>query len=144
MTQLKSQMLGLSLGLTTAIGCIFYEKLVTNFSFMTIAFLKLIEALLIVTLSFIIFPNSFKSDVTKFTSDITYVRWGTFFVLTGITSLLWYLITKKQGVMAGSLYEVKYIVMLALIYILFGDQKFNINTAVGMVLALFSVYFISK
>lgn len=39
MTQLKSQMLGLTLGLATAIGCIFYEKIVSNFSYMTLLIL---------------------------------------------------------------------------------------------------------
>lgn len=68
----------------------------------------------------------------------------TIFILSGTTTIIWYLITKKQGVMVGSIYEVKYIVMLALIYILFGENKFTLNTVVGITLALGSIYFISK
>ncbi len=46
--------------------------------------------------------------------------------------------------MTGSIYEVKYIVMLSLLYIVFGDNKFTINTAIGVMLAIGSMYFISK
>lgn len=46
--------------------------------------------------------------------------------------------------MAGSLYEVKYIIMLSMIYIMIGDNKFTLNTGLGVVLAIGSIYFISK
>lgn len=144
MTPLKSQLLGLSLGLATAIGCIFYEKLVHNFSYMTFVIILLIELLCLLLAGYFIFPNELQQDYQKFVSDSKYFWWTLFYVSTGVTSLFWYVLTKHQGVMVGSIYEVKYIVMLAVIYIMFGDDKFTWNTAIGVLLALGSIYFISK
>ena len=42
------------------------------------------------------------------------------------------------------MYIIAYIVILAVIYVLFGDQKFTSNTVMGVFLALCSIYFISK
>ncbi len=77
-------------------------------------------------------------------SDNKYWVWILIYLSTGITGMLWFKITKHQGVMTSSLYEVKYIVMLAILYIMFGEQKFTFNTAMGVVLAMGSIYFISK
>jgi hypothetical protein len=60
MTQLKSQLLGLLLGLVTAIGCIIYEKIVHNFSF---AFLQLIN-IVTATIFFIIGYLDDKYNIT--------------------------------------------------------------------------------
>lgn len=144
MGQLKSQLFGILLALATAVGCIFYEKIVQNFSFATMMFILLIETSLLVIVGLILFPNQLVEDYTKFISDSKYSIWALCYILTGITSVCWYIITKNQGIMVGSLYEVKYIVMLAIIYILFSDNKFTLNTGIGLILALTSVYFISK
>ena len=144
MTPLKSQVLGLLLGLMTAIGCIFYEKIVHNFSFMGFLIIKGIETLLLCGIAFFFMNNNVPSDYAKFISEPKYMWWTLIYITTGITTILWYIITEKQGVMAGSIYEVKYIVMLALIYIVFGDNKFTVNTAVGVAFAMVSIYFISK
>ena len=84
------------------------------------------------------------NDVTKLFSNKTFIWYAVLYSLTWITTILWYIITKKQGVMVGSIYEVKYIVILAIFYIAFGDQKFTLNTGIGVFLALCSIYFISK
>lgn len=144
MTPLKSQLLGLSLGLATAIGCIFYEKLVGSFSYITMVIIFMIEMVGLFAVGMFIFPNELQSDYHKFMSDPKYWWWALIYIGTGVTSLLWYKITKDQGVMTGSIYEVKYIVMLAIIYIMFGDNKFTMNTAIGIILALGSIYFVSK
>jgi drug/metabolite transporter (DMT)-like permease len=144
MTPLKSQILGLLLGLTTAIGCIFYEKIVHNFSFMGFMLIKGIETALLCGIAYFYMNNNVPSDYSKFISEPKYMWWALIYVATGITSVLWYIITEKQGVMAGSIYEVKYIIMLALIYIAFGDNKFTLNTGIGVVMAMISIYFISK
>lgn len=144
MNPLKSQALGISLALATAIGLIFYEKLVNHFSFIWVSLIIILERILFAIVAYFIFDNYIGQDATKFVSEPKYWGWGVFYILTGCTGLLWYYITKTQGAMTGSLYEVKYIVMLALIYILFGDKTFNLNTAIGCVLALGSVYFVSK
>ncbi len=144
MTPLKSQILGLSLGLSTAIGCIFYEKIVQNFSLMTFMVIKVIELLFFLIAFKIILPSDSSNDFSKVISEPKYILWIIVYVLTGITTIIWYIITKEQGVMVSSLYEIKYIVMLALIYLAFGDNKFTINTAIGVCLAIGSIYFISK
>ncbi len=140
----KSQILGLLLGFSTAVGCIFFEKITHNFSFMGFIVIKFIELLLLAILATLIFPNEISSDYQKFFSDSRFALFIGGYILTGVTSILWYVITKKQGVMTGSIYEVKYIVMLAIIYILFGDNKFTLNTAIGILFAVGSIYFISK
>lgn len=144
MTQIKSQILGLILGLATAIGCIFYEKIVNNFSYLTFIFIFGVELTLLGIAGYCIFPNTLSTDINKLFSDSKYIWWAVFYICTGVTSLLWYIITKDKGVMTGSIYEVKYIVMLSILYIIFGDNKFTINTAIGVMLAIGSMYFISK
>lgn len=144
MTSLKSQILGLSLGFITAIGCIFYEKIVHNFSFLTFLLILITEQLLLFSVGYFIFPNELEADYKKFISEPKFLYYSLAYIATGATSILWFVITKSQGVMAGSLYEVKYIVIMALIYIAFGENKFTINTAIGLVLAMGSIYFISK
>lgn len=145
MTALKSQLLGLALGLITAIGCIFYEKLVHHFSLLGIVAIKIMEAIFILLLVLIFTPTTeLSKDYTILSTTPKLYTAITIFILSGTTTIIWYLITKKQGVMVGSIYEVKYIVMLALIYILFGENKFTLNTVVGITLALGSIYFISK
>ena len=142
--QVKSQILGLSLGLATAVGCIFYEKLVSNFSFATLWLAVSIDVVLFRALGFFFFQSDALADYHKFMSDKTYWVWLAIYVATGITGMLWYKITKDSGVMVGSIYEVKYIVMLAIIYIMFGEDKFTLNTGIGVFFALISIYFISK
>lgn len=144
MSPLKSQLLGLALGLATAIGCIFYEKIVHQFSYLTFWIILIIEMILLGVTGYFIFPNELKQDYAKFMSDSKYLLWTIAYIATGVTSMLWFVITKNQGVMAGSLYEVKYIVMLAIIYIIFGENKFTFNTVMGVGLAMGSIYFISK
>lgn len=153
MTQFKSQILGLILGLGTAIGCIFYEKLVHNFSYRFFLIVLGIDTAILFLLS--LFPfvgknipsvgnGSLQADCIKFFSNSQYILYGIGYISTCITGLLWYGITKDSSVMVSSIYEVKYIVMLAVIYIIFGDQRFTLNTAIGVLLALSSIYFISK
>ncbi len=144
MTPLKSQILGLLLGLTTAIGCIFYEKIVHNFSFMGFMLIKGIETLLLCGIAYFFMNNNVPNDFSKFISEPKYMWWALIYIGTGITSVLWYILTEKQGMMASSLYEVKYIVMLAVIYWIFGDKQFSWNLAFGTLLAICSIYFISK
>lgn len=46
--------------------------------------------------------------------------------------------------MASSLFEIKYIIVLAIIYVFAGEQKMTLNMAIGVILALSSIYFITK
>lgn len=144
MSQIKSQCLGLILGLATAIGCLVYERLVKEFSYSFMLLIFMFEVLLLWIAGTIIFEHDLKSDFVKFISDWKYCGFALIYVLTGITSLLWYKIARAQGVMVGSIYEVKYIIMLAVLYILFGQQKMTVNTIMGICFAMCSIWFISK
>jgi len=144
MGQIQSQILGIALAVTTAIGCLAYEKLVKNFSFGIIILLATIFYVPI--LAGIVFYNkaTFGADVTKLIHDKTFLIYAIIYVLTWVTVPLWYVITKHQGVLVGSIYEVKYIVVLAVFYIFLGDRSFTIYTVAGLLCALMSIYFISK
>ena len=96
-------------------------------------------------MGYFVFDNDVRGDYQKFIADPTFL-WlslGRSFVIA-ITSVCWFYITKNEGVMVGSIYEIKYIVIMALIYIVFGESKFTWNMAIGVSLALGSIYFISK
>lgn len=143
MNPLKSQALGLCLGLSTAIGCVLYEKLVVRLSYMTMAGIFLAEYLLFG----LAFGLLFKNDLTKDYQALSEPKLGLYailYILTGITSPIWYYITRQQGVMVSSLYEVKYVVMLAILYWMFGVHKLTPNLVAGTLLALASIYCISR
>lgn len=144
MTPLKSQILGISLAITTAIGCIAYEKLVKNFSINMIFMLGVMFFVPAIICYSAYDKDAIAKDWTKLIHDKYLIIAAVVYTLTWITVPIWYSITKSQGVMAGSIYEVKYIIIMALIYIAFGENKFTINTAIGVVLAMGSIYFISK
>lgn len=144
MTPLKSQTLGLCLGFATAVGCIAYEKIVKNYSYVSLWIFFMIEMAFLLIAGNLFFKPTLQADYSKFIANPMHWFWAGLYICTGVTSLLWYKITTEQDVMVGSIYEVKYIVMMALLYIAFGDGKFTWNTAVGVILALGSIYFISK
>jgi drug/metabolite transporter (DMT)-like permease len=132
--------MGLSLAVATAVGCVAYERLVKSLSYTTVG--------LIISLDAFIFTTAYTVWNGLPASDLETLRTLklplTIFIASGITSPLWYFITRKQSVMAGSIYEVKYIVILAVVYILFGSEKMTWNTALGVLMAMCSIYFISK
>ncbi len=142
--QVKSQILGLGLAFATAIGCIFFEKLSKNFSKLTFMIIKITESLILCAIAATFFSKNIQSEYTLMTSSIKYPLYVVGYIATGVTTILWFTISKNQDVMVSSIYEVKYIIMLAVIYILFGEEKFTVNTLLGVVLALCSIYFISK
>lgn len=97
MTQLQSQLLGLLLGFATAVGCIFYEKLVHNFSYISMWTIIAAEMLILLCCGHFLFKNDFSNDYNKFISDAKYPIWTIIYILTGITSLLWYKITNEMN-----------------------------------------------
>ncbi len=138
--QVKSQVLGLSLGAATAIGCLAYERIVKNFSYFTVGFIGCLAYVPFFTLS-LLWDSQLRADVSK----LGQFKWPIIiFLASGVTSPIWYLITRKQSVMVGGIYEIKYILMLALFYIFFGENKMTANTFIGICCAVASVYFISK
>lgn len=145
MNILKSQIFGLLLAILTALGCIAYEKIVFSFSINFIYIIKIFELLFAVLIVFLFFNDySIKNDFNILIKNSSLMMWTMIYIVTAITGILWFIITKSQGVMVGSIYEVKYIVMLAIIYYLIGDKKFSLELLVGVLLAIGSIYFISK
>ena len=138
--QVKSQLLGLSLGAATAIGCLAYERLVKNFSFFTVGLIAC-AAYIPFFVGSLLFENSVRDDF----SWLSNYKWAiTVFLASGVTSPCWYLITRKQSLMVAGVYEIKYVLMLALFYIFFGNKPMTFNTFIGICFAVASVYFISK
>jgi hypothetical protein len=144
MSQLQSQILGILLAIITALGCISYEKLVKNFSFGIIILLATLFYVPVLVGMFLYSKGTLGAEVVKLVHDRTFLMYAAFYVLTWITVPLWYVITKNQGVLVSSIYEVKYIVVLAIFYLLWGDRNITVYTAAGLVCALMSIYFISK
>ncbi|MES2023572.1 MAG: hypothetical protein V4439_02715 [Patescibacteria group bacterium] len=144
MGKIPPQILGIILATTTAIGCIAYEKLVKNFSIGIIILLALL--FYVPAIAGIIFFNkeTLSADVVKLIHNKTFITYAIIYVLTWATVPLWYIITKNQGILVGSIYEVKYIVVLAVFYIFWGEKTFTAYTAAGLLFALASIYFISK
>ena len=132
------------LGFATAIGCIAYEKIVHALSYPTLLIFIMMEYILIRSIGIWLFPGDVVVDYHKLLSTPSLIMWAAIYIASGITGLLWYWLTRKSGVMVGSIYEVKYIVIMAVLYIMFGDSKFTLDTAIGVGLALASIYFISK
>ena len=139
--QIKSQVFGLSLALATAIGCLAYERLVKSLPYTSVCFFVWFEYFWIWML-LLLFGKDGGIPQTSYWKEN---KWTILvFLLSGITSPLWYIITRKQNVMVGAIYEIKYIVVLAIIYLFFGSSNLSWNTVVGIILAMFSIYFISK
>jgi drug/metabolite transporter (DMT)-like permease len=142
MNPVLSQILGLMLGLVTAIGCIAYEKLVMRCSlpftvlaglFFTVPFSG---AMLVFGIS------SLRTDWTLATPETRW--WALVYCLSWVSTPLWYFLTRRQGVMVGAVYEVKYVVILAGAYWLFGDKPMSANLLIGLCLALVSIWFVSR
>lgn len=144
MTQLKSQILGIALAILTGVGCIAYEKIAKNFSYSMVMVGWAIEFLILLAFNVVLMQSDLKSDITKMQAEPKYLWWMLLWASTAVTSVLWYIITSKQSAMTASLYEVKFIICMAFIYIMFGESRFTWNTAIGTVLTIVAVYFISK
>lgn len=138
--QVQSQVFGLSLALVTAVGCLAYERLTKACSYFTVGLLVCLSYTPFFCAS-LLWNNTVKQDLVALSQHKTAVA---LFILSGATGPLWYSLTRTQSVMVGSIYEVKYIFMLALFYIFFGSKPMTANMAVGITFALISLYFISK
>ena len=138
--QIKSQLFGISLAIATALGCLAYERIVKSYSYFTVGLILLLSYFPFV-LAAVFLNNTVRNDFSRMAEN---KWWILLYIASGITSPLWYLITRKQSVMVGAIYEVKYIVVMAILYLFFGSTHLSWNTAIGIVLAMCSIYFISK
>lgn len=141
--QLLLQFYGIMLAVMTAIGCISYEKMIKAFSYSTVVLFVILSYLPFLILM-IITNNHIGEDLMKCSKDKTLIWSCGIYILSGITSPLWYWITKQKGIIASSIFEIKYIVILSVLYIILGQNQLTTNTVVGIFFALLSVYFITK
>lgn len=142
--ELKSQVEGLGLAVLTAAGCIAYEKIVKASRLSSILFISLLFYLpAFVWLAWRDWVGT-ANEMRRIWTDPSLRWWSATYLVTWLTTPLWFMITKEQSVLAGSLYEVKYIVILAVFYFFIGQQRLSINLAVACVCALASIYFISR
>jgi hypothetical protein len=140
--QTQSQLLGIALATLTAVGCLAYERLVKAYSIGVILTLTLV--FYIPFLVGILFWNgrSLGRDLIAMTTEHPWsalVYWATF-----LTTPIWFIITKRQSVLAGGIYEMKYLVVLAAGYAIFGARGITTNIVIGLILALMSVWFVSR
>lgn len=136
-TELISQAFGVSLAIVTACGCIAYERMVIAFPFWAVG--------MMVSMSYVPFwicALIFSKEPLPPIRD----HWGALliFVCSGITAPLWYAITKKQGVLVSSTYEIKYVVILGIFYAWFGEHKITPLAMLGVLLAVASVWCLSR
>ncbi len=138
---IKSQIQGLSLAMFTAVGCLAYERIVKESRYCSIVFLNaaFYGPLLVGMLTL-----GARQEIYRICTIPSLKWWALIYFITSITGPLWFVITKKQSVMAGSLYEVKYILILALFYVMVGQSRLTLNLAIACVCALASVYFVSR
>lgn len=139
-----SQFLGIWLALLTAIGCVAYEKLVMRHSYGVIIFLATLFYIPSIICLMISSRGALITEVRQTITAPDTKWWALIYFLTWATTPIWFQITKKQGVLAGSIYEVKYIVILALFYAALGDRPITPNLTIGALLALGSIFFISR
>ncbi len=142
--QQQSQALGLTLATVTAIGCVAYEKLVESCSIFIIFCLATLFYLPATVYMIFYQKQSVQSDLSTLWGNWGLIFAAAIYFLSWITTPLWFFITKKQGVLVGSIYEIKYIIILVMIYSFFGDKPITTNTYIGIFLAICSVWFISK
>lgn len=135
------QWFGVALAVATAFGCVAYERLVKSFSYPFVALFVATSYIPPFLVALYLKPGSISEEMPKLADH----RWSLLiYYLSGITSVLWYVVTRRQGVVVGALFEVKYIVVLALFYICFGEGRLSWNVILGVVLAGASIYLISK
>lgn len=134
--QIKTQAIGLALAASTAIGCVAYEKIVKTSSYFTTG--------LLVSLSYLPFwaaSRFFQSQECESRCD---AKWIVIFLASGCTGPMWYWLTKTKTVLTGAVFEVKYIAILVISSIVIGEKGVTAYTVIGSIMAMLSIYFISK
>ena len=144
MNALKSQLLGLVLAISTGAGCLAYERLVKSTSIRSIIFLAC--AFYVPFAAYLAYSNweIAVADWKTIASSSKLTWCAVIYYASWITTPIWWIVTRQQGVMTASVYEIKYIVVIAVLYTIFGDKPMTWNIVVGIGFALASIYFVSK
>lgn len=142
-SQFNLQVIGILLAVITAMGCIAYEKMVNSFSYCTVVMFVVLSYFPFFIIS-IFSNNQLMSDLSKI-KESTSLKWSIFiFMISGATSYCWYYITKIKGVMVGGVFEMKFLLILALFYIICGTNPMTTNVIIGLIFSLLGIYFITK
>lgn len=129
---MRTVLLGGLLSLSTAIGCIFYGRLVKSHPFLVMAILRSLESIIIIPIAFWMCRNE--------QIEWAAIKTGTFalntsiYLLTAITAPLWYMLTRETDVAVASSFEGTYVFILILFGILGGLEAFTWRYAVGCTL----------
>lgn len=143
MNSLALQALGIGLAMNAAVGCLLYERLVPRLSYGGTTVLMLAQYFACLLASGY-FDGSIRDDLRTIYTDRQCWWWAVAYMLTcGFASILWYQITKGHGVLASSVFEAKYVAILAVAYLICGDRKLSWEVVTGLGLAVASLYFIS-
>lgn len=134
--QLKIQLIGLGLAISTAIGCVAYEKIVKSSSYLFVGFLVSLSYVPFWVTSILFQSRSNYKPINKI--------WIIIFIISGCTGPLWYWLTRTKNVLTGATFEIKYIGILVVCSILLGEKDITINTIIGVLFAMASIYFISR
>jgi drug/metabolite transporter (DMT)-like permease len=136
--QVISQLLGVALAVITAAGCLAYERLAQAYSYFWVGML--------VSLSYAIFwIASLPLQSNAVRPNLWEHRWAiVVFLLSGATGPIWYYVARKQGILVASTYEMKYVVVLGIFYMFFGEHRVTPTAAMGVIFAVLSVICLSK
>lgn len=138
--------MGLVLASATAVGCVAYGHLCKSVSWLFIGLLTLVffAPLGIYAILSSEGRSAFSADLSAVSSSRSLIVASVIYVITWATSPIWYYLTYRKGVMASSIYELKYVAILAVFYWLIGDRPFSANLAIGSALSVCSLFFISR
>lgn len=129
---------GFALAVFTAAACVVYERLVQAYSTTAVVLAVLASYLPALVWVMLYGEGGAPVDARFFKLCAVYAA------LASVATVIWLRITRDQGVLAGGLYEMKYVVVLALFYALAGSKPITARTLLGGALAMLSVYIVSK
>jgi hypothetical protein len=138
------QIIGVLLASLTAVGCILYERLVANLSYSTVLLILLLNYGTWFVVSLFLPGSDLSNDWRIFRSHDHCWWWAALYIATGASSVIWYYVTRQNGVLASSVFEAKYVAILAVIYLACGAKPVTWSVGLGLVLAIASLYFISR
>ena len=137
MTQ-KYIIFGILLSLITAISCIAYERAVKDLGAIAPILNGVFMSLIMLITALFIGRDSVK--LTSATLKNVYL-W--IYLASGVTTPLWFYITKRYTVALGATYEISYFVLLIAAYAMFGVQKLTLNFIFGSLLVIAGLIFVT-
>ncbi len=139
----KTIVFGIILAIMSGLSCLWYEKLVKNYSYFIMLFTGFIYYV-IVLVGFIIYKPSNLNEITMLFSNKSDTITFLLYMLTFIISPIWFFITKDTNVETGIIYEIMYVPIIAIIGYYFYQKQIDPKFWIGASLMLIGVYIINK